>query len=46
MAVALHSPEVFRTLGQVRLDVGSVLPERMTDEAYKELLVHPSTTTT
>lgn len=39
VAVALYNPEAFRTLGQVRLDVGRVLPEHMTDEAYRELLV-------
>ena len=42
VAVALYSPEAFRTFGQLRLDVGSVMPERMTDEAYKELLVRHS----
>ena len=40
VAVALYNPEAFRTFGQLRLDVGSVLPERMSDEAYKELLVY------
>ena len=39
VAVALHNPEGFRTFGQARLDVGQVLPERMTDESYRELLV-------
>ena len=39
VAVALHNPEGFRTFGQARLDVGRVLPERMSDESYRELLV-------
>lgn len=38
VAVALHNPEGFRTFGQARLDVGQVLPERMTDDSYRELL--------
>lgn len=38
VAVALHNPEGFRTFGQARLDVGRVLPERMSDESYRELL--------
>ncbi|KAL3142348.1 hypothetical protein ABBQ38_002685 [Trebouxia sp. C0009 RCD-2024] len=38
VAVALYNPEAFRTFGQLRLDMGSVLPERMSDEAYNELL--------
>lgn len=44
VAVALHNPEGFRTFGQARLDVGRVLPERMSDESYRELLVrvHPA----
>lgn len=42
VAVALYNPEAFRAIGQVRLDVGRVLPEHMTDEAYKELLVRAS----
>lgn len=42
VAVALFNPEAFRVMGQVRLDVGRVLPERMTDEAYRELLVRSS----
>ena len=42
LAVALYNPEAFRALGQLRMDVGRVLPERMTDEAYRQLLVTPS----
>ena len=42
VAVALYNPEAFRVMGQVRLDVGRVLPEHMTDEAYRELLVRSS----
>lgn len=42
VAVALYNPEAFRTFGQLRLDMGSVLPERMSDEAYNELLVRHS----
>ena len=39
IAVALYNPEAFRTIGQARLDVGRVLPESMSDESYRELLV-------
>ena len=39
VAVALYNPESFRAFGQARLDVGRVLPERMSDESYRELLV-------
>ncbi len=39
VAVALYNPEGFRTFGQARLDVGRVLPEQMSDESYRELLV-------
>ncbi len=39
VAVALYNPEGFRTFGQARLDVGRVLPERMSDQSYRELLV-------
>ena len=39
VAVALYNPEGFRTFGQARLDVGRVLPERMSDASYRELLV-------
>lgn len=39
VAVALYNPEAFRAIGQARLDVGRVLPERMSDESYRELLV-------
>ena len=42
VAVALYNPEAFRALGQARLDVGRVLPERMSDDSYRELLVRVS----
>lgn len=42
VAVALYNPEAFRAIGHVRLDVGRVLPEHMSDEAYRELLVRSS----
>ena len=39
VAVALYNPEMFKTLGSARLDLGQVLPEKMTDQCYQELLV-------
>ena len=41
MAVALYNPEMFKTLGASRLDLGQVLNEKMTDQCYQELLVSP-----
>lgn len=41
VAVALYNPEKFKTMGAARLDVGQVLPETMTDQCYRELLVSP-----
>lgn len=38
VAVALYNPEMFKTLGAARLDLGQVLPDKMTDQCYKELL--------
>lgn len=42
VAVALYNPEMFKTLGAARLDLGQVLPDKMTDQCYKELLVRHS----